>query len=196
MPPVKPPAPRKRNRKRKRRVASSDSSSSSEDSASSASDNESKIPQKPALPTAQQTASKSDDSESESSSDSSDSESDEWAEPLRTLPGKNVAKQAQTAPVHRHSPSPPPQSVELPSFLPTGGEDDPQREQLMKEKFRKFWLSAVADGFKDDLEEIRKEPNLSTSRLGLLIDSLAAGADVFTSSESMNGIKEYEIILE
>lgn len=26
----------------------------------------------------------------------------------------------------------------------------------MKDNFRKFWLATVADGFKDDLEEIRK----------------------------------------
>ncbi|KIM79538.1 hypothetical protein PILCRDRAFT_10362 [Piloderma croceum F 1598] len=42
-------------------------------------------------------------------------------------------------------------------------------------------MASVADGFKDDLEEIRKEPNLGTSRLSLLINSLASGADVFTS---------------
>lgn len=66
----------------------------------------------------------------------------------------------------------------------------------MKEKFRKFWLSAVADGFKDDLEEIRKEPKMSTSRLGLLIDSLASGAEIYTSGEGLGGTKEYEIMLE
>lgn len=26
----------------------------------------------------------------------------------------------------------------------------------MKDKFRKFWMTSVADGFKDDLEQIRK----------------------------------------
>ena len=26
----------------------------------------------------------------------------------------------------------------------------------MKEKFRKFWMASMADGFKDDLEQIRK----------------------------------------
>jgi ribosome assembly protein 3 len=35
-------------------------------------------------------------------------------------------------------------------------EDDAQQEQILKEKFRKFWMTSVADGFKDDLEEIRK----------------------------------------
>jgi ribosome assembly protein 3 len=35
-------------------------------------------------------------------------------------------------------------------------EDDAQKEQILKDKFRKFWMASVADGFKDDLEEIRK----------------------------------------
>lgn len=43
-------------------------------------------------------------------------------------------------------------------------------------------MAAVVDGFKEDLEEIRKEPNLTTAKLSLLIDSLASGADVFTAS--------------
>ena len=83
----------------------------------------------------------------------------------------------------------------------------------MKERFRKFWMASVADAFKDDLEEIRKvrimlisiymspdplqEPNLTTSRLALLIDSLAAGADAYSSSRGPNGnaTNEMEVIL-
>jgi len=60
-------------------------------------------------------------------------------------------------------------------------------------------MASVADGFKDDLEEIRKEPNLDTSRLSLLIDSLASGADVFTSSSrpgDTQAVNEMEVILE
>ncbi len=78
-------------------------------------------------------------------------------------------------------------------------------------------MASVADGFKEDLEEIRKvrlpflclyaritdvclqqEPNLTTSRLAMLIDSLAAGGDVFTSSrvEPDSGMAEMEIVLE
>ena len=30
------------------------------------------------------------------------------------------------------------------------------KEQEVKAKFRQFWMSSVADGFRDDLEEIRK----------------------------------------
>ncbi|KAJ7683518.1 hypothetical protein B0H17DRAFT_1073889, partial [Mycena rosella] len=64
----------------------------------------------------------------------------------------------------------------------------------MKARFKKFWMASVADGFKDDLEEIRvKEPNLGASRLGLLIDSLASGADVFTSTaQGANEINEWK----
>jgi len=78
-------------------------------------------------------------------------------------------------------------------------EDDAQQEQILKEKFRKFWMTSVADGFKDDLEEIRKEPNLGTSRLSLLINSLASGADVFTSASrpgDPQAINEMEVVLE
>lgn len=72
-------------------------------------------------------------------------------------------------------------------------------------------MSSIAEGFKEDLEEIRKvsrysfqtrvglheyllqEPNLGPSRLALLIDSLAAGADVFTSSVSGSGTEMNEV---
>lgn len=83
----------------------------------------------------------------------------------------------------------------------------------MKDRFRKFWLATVADGFKDDLEEIRKvrsrlfslvlalsfepflqEPNLGSSRLALLIDSLASGADVF-ANQNENSTSEMDIVL-
>jgi hypothetical protein len=67
----------------------------------------------------------------------------------------------------------------------------------------------MADGFKDDLEEIRKvrylasvslepdltfwqEPNLGQSRLALLIDSLASGANVFSSSSENGQMNEVE----
>ena len=75
-------------------------------------------------------------------------------------------------------------------------------------------MASVADGFKDDLEQIRKvcvfnsrqfvvlipalqEPNLGPSRLTLLIDSLASGADVFPSRIGKeNAINEMEVVLE
>jgi hypothetical protein len=55
------------------------------------------------------------------------------------------------------SPSPSLPSVEIPSFLPPNTSADYEaREQAMKDKFRKFWMSSLAEGFKEDLEEIRK----------------------------------------
>jgi len=87
------------------------------------------------------------------------------------------------------------------------------QEQQLKDKFRQFWMSAIVDGFKDDLEEIRKvcvamicfwelfnvrfsfqEPNLGPSRLALLIDSLAAGAEVFSSNDDTT-INEMDVVL-
>ncbi|KAG2108574.1 hypothetical protein BD769DRAFT_1365871 [Suillus cothurnatus] len=96
------------------------------------------------------------------------------------------------------SPSPSLPSAEIPSFLPPNpSTNDEAREQAMKDKFRKFWMSSLAEGFKEDLEEIRKEPNLGPSRLALLIDSLAAGADIFTSSASASGtdMNEVDVIM-
>jgi hypothetical protein len=65
----------------------------------------------------------------------------------------------QTQVVSRHhSPSPPPSVTTIPSFIPSTGsaESDAQKEQMLKDRFRKFWMTSIADGFKDDLEEIRK----------------------------------------
>ena len=75
-------------------------------------------------------------------------------------------------------------------------------------------MGSVADGFRDDLEQIRKvsypttavlciwgfmnlkEPHMTTSRLSLLIDSLASGAEVFTSSTTKsNNVNEMDIVL-
>lgn len=43
-----------------------------------------------------------------------------------------------------------------------------------------------------------QEPSLTTSRLELLIDSLATGADVYTSPRgaSRNDVNEMEVVLE
>jgi ribosome assembly protein 3 len=216
---ARPTAPRKRQRKRKRRAAFSSSSSSS--SSSSDSDSESEKEAKPKPPTKSipppkaipETADSSSESSSSSSSSSSESSSDvesenedaavPAAEPTHTEP--NGPK-----PPRHFSPSPSPPPAQLPPFLNPG---DEVHEKAMKEKFRKFWMASIADGFKDDLEEIRKvpwvrflrynkftttlpqEPNLSTSRLALLIDSLATGADVFTSSQKQ-GVNDIDVILE
>lgn len=71
----------------------------------------------------------------------------------------------------------------------------------MKERFRKLWMSTVADEFKSDLEEIRKEPGLTQSRLAMLIDSLASVGEGFSGSgNSREGgaldVNEMELVLE
>ena len=55
-------------------------------------------------------------------------------------------------PLHRDSPSPQP-NVDIPPFIPPNA---PESERALKENFRKFWMASIAEGFKDDLEEIRK----------------------------------------
>jgi len=83
------------------------------------------------------------------------------------------------------SPSPPPPVI--PSIIPTTVITEDQRAQdaALKDKFKKFWMLSVADAFQGDLEQLRKEPNMNTNRLSLLIDSLASGADVYTRSSSI-----------
>jgi len=103
--------------------------------------------------------------------------------------------------VPRRSPSLSPPPASIPSFLPSktsATETDEQNEQLLKDRFRKFWMASVADGFKDDLEQIRKEPGLTSSRLAMLIDSLASGAEVFTSSApaGRNDVNEMEVVID
>lgn len=49
--------------------------------------------------------------------------------------------------------SPPPKHNVPPPDLFAGG---PEKEQQLKDRFRKFWLAGVADAFADDLNEIRK----------------------------------------
>lgn len=80
-------------------------------------------------------------------------------------------------------------------FPPATADGPSEKEKALKEKFRKFWMSSVADAFKDELEEIRKEPNLTTSRLSLLIDALASGADVYASNDDPS-VNEMEMVLE
>jgi len=90
---------------------------------------------------------------------------------------------------HSRSPSPPDPTIpSLVTVNPTTDEEK-QRDAQLREKFRKFWMASAADAFKDDLEKIQKEPNLSQSRLGLLIDSLAAGADLYVNGESMEEVR-------
>ncbi|KAK7436615.1 hypothetical protein VKT23_002707 [Stygiomarasmius scandens] len=184
---AKPPVQRKRNRKRKRRVEFSSSSSSSSDSSDESGD-EKTTTITLAAPKTKEIQPSDSDSSSSSSSSSSDSDSDD-ERPVKNIKSTDTTRSIRAA-IPRE-PSPPPPSIAIPSFIPENRVDS-THEQEMKEKFKKFWMSTVADGFKDDLEEIRKEPNLTTTKLSLLIDSLASGAEVF-STENVN---EVEMVLE
>ncbi|KAG9219571.1 hypothetical protein CCMSSC00406_0008222 [Pleurotus cornucopiae] len=188
-PPAKPI--RKRNRKRKRRAASSSSSS---DSNSSDSESASPHKQAPVVATQAHASEPSSSSSSSSESDSDDSDVPQRVEPSKETPGKVHIKQI---PTQERSPSP--QPVPIPSFLPSQAEaaEAVEQEKVLKERFRRFWMSSIADAFKDDLEEIRKEPNLDKSRLALLIDSLASGAEVYSSSlKDGKDINEMEVVLD
>ncbi|KAF9653941.1 hypothetical protein BDM02DRAFT_1142364 [Thelephora ganbajun] len=182
---------RKRNRRRKRRVASSSgsSSSSSEDSSSGSEDEKpttvklkTHAPAKPVVSEGSSFSSKSSESESESNP-SSDEESTHQGDDVEMLddsvPTENPGKERKA--VYSRSPSPIPAPV--PSFLPTNpdGSVDTESEQQLKDRFRKFWMQSVADAFQDDLAQIHKEPGMNKSRLAVLVDSLASGADMFTS---------------
>jgi ribosome assembly protein 3 len=153
MPPAvtKPPATqRKRNRKRKRRAAST-SSSSDPSSSSSSEDEAPKTTTKivPIVPSLSQPR-----LESDSSSDSESSSDDTTAEIQRGRQANNVTPKTP----RQFSPSPSPPSAALPSFLPSESTEDDlgSKEKELQIRFRQFWMSSVADGFKEDLEAIRK----------------------------------------
>ncbi|QRW16202.1 ribosome assembly protein [Rhizoctonia solani] len=179
---------RKRNRKRKRRAASSSSSSASSSSSSSEDESPQTFGFRVRLFIFILRFSES--------SSSVRSTSLQAAATTHALP---KPKRRDS-----HSPSPPPTA--LPSFLPPSGtEGSHKREEELRARFRSFWMASVADGFRADLEELHKEPNLTESRLSLLIDSLASGADVFMSGpsgtsrgglESISGINEMEVVLD
>lgn len=131
-------APRKRVRKRKRRQVSSSESDSS--SSSAGSDSETRTTTTASKKTAPAKAPSPEPSSSSSSSSSDESDA------APDAPKAHEPAAAKKAP----SRSPSPVSGALPPFLA------PEREQALKDKFRSFWMGAVADAFKDDLEQIRK----------------------------------------
>ncbi|KAI6099134.1 hypothetical protein F5141DRAFT_1144913 [Pisolithus sp. B1] len=197
------PITKKRNRKRKRRIASSSSDDSSDDDSVSSvqqSNATQKHPQSSTLPAGEDDPSSSSSSSSSSPSPSSSSDDDSEADNEVTEKAASLqpditgpSTKGPTSPA-RDSPSPPPPSVvATPPFINPGSPED---ELALKEKFRKFWMASLAEGFKDDLEVIRKEPNLGQSRLALLIESLAAGAEVFSSTSTDGNVNEMEVVVD
>ncbi|EED77329.1 predicted protein [Postia placenta Mad-698-R] len=195
--PTRPVIPRKRNRRRNRRAASSSSSSDS----SSDSDSDAQPPKKPAPTPARLPIQEPSSSSDESSSDSDSSSDNESVARPPSAPHADAGQRRGAGPnaPAKRAPSPARAVSAIPAFPSDGAsEQEKQDEQVLRDRFRKFWMTSVADAFKDDLEEIRKEPNLTTSRLTLLIDSLASGADVFTSSRGASGndVNEMEVVLD
>ncbi|KAI6105094.1 hypothetical protein EDD17DRAFT_297395 [Pisolithus thermaeus] len=196
------PITKKRNRKRKHRIASSSSDdSSSDDSVSSVQQSNAtqKHPQSSTLPAGEDdpsSSSSSSSSPSPSSSSDDDSEADNEVTEKAASPQPDITGPSTKGPTSpaRDSPSPPPPSVvATPPLINPGSPED---ELVLKEKFRKFWMASLAEGFKDDLEVIRKEPNLGQSRLALLIESLAAGAEVFSSTSTDGNVNEMEVVVD
>lgn len=155
-PPVQ--AANRNKRKRKRKTVEFSSSSSS----SSGSDDE--VAPTPAPAPEPESASSTVSSDD---SDSSDSDSDDAPPTLRrqaaavTAQLQAVANDAQAPRQARASSrSPSPRPTEIPSFLPPRTADNEkereEKDKVLKERFRKLWMSTVADEFKGDLEEIRK----------------------------------------
>lgn len=55
---------------------------------------------------------------------------------------------------------------------------------MLRDRFRKFWMTSVADAFKDDLEEIRKvRMNIClTSRHSLTVSPCSVPAPVYSGA--------------
>ncbi|KAI0299379.1 hypothetical protein B0F90DRAFT_1818140 [Multifurca ochricompacta] len=109
----------------------------------------------------------------------------------------SLVKAQRSEPVRARSPSPSPPPTDVPPFLPPEGSGNrAQDEQALRDRFRQFWMASVADAFRDDLEQIRKEPNMTKSRLALLIDSLASGGEAFSSHADESGrMNEMDVVL-
>jgi len=141
--------------------------------------------------------SSSESSESESDSESSSDHHEDDVEMVdASVPPAGQSDKRERV-VYSRSPSPVPTSV--PSFLPTkpDGSVDIESERRLKDRFRKFWMQSVADAFQDDLAQIHKEPGMNKSRLAMLVDSLASGADTFTSNSfsETRGVNEMEAVM-
>lgn len=61
--------------------------------------------------------------------------------------------------------------------------DMPQKDKTSSERFRDLFMTKITQAFSTDLDQIRQEPGLDGPRLNVLIDSLEAGIDIFSSIE-------------
>ncbi|KAG1150546.1 hypothetical protein G6F37_001664 [Rhizopus arrhizus] len=68
----------------------------------------------------------------------------------------------------------------------TNGEEEtniPPKEKTTSERFRDSFMTKITQAFGTDLDQIRQESTLNGPRLNVLIDSLEAGIDIFSSLE-------------
>jgi ribosome assembly protein 3 len=163
MPAVKGQQPKKRNRKRKRRQAFPSSSSSSSDSGS---EDETATQTSPVI--AKQTVAEkvsNEDSESTSStSSSSDTEtSSSDNDIVNDGDGDVEMKTPPTKKPNLPSRSPSPVDPKIPSniFLNPSNEEERQKDEQMRERFRKYWMKSMAEGFGEELEQIQKVSHLT-----------------------------------
>ncbi|KAJ3991858.1 hypothetical protein F5050DRAFT_1812057 [Lentinula boryana] len=182
------------NRKRKRRAVSISSSSSGN---SSSSDNDSAVVKSvPALTDTPKTKTDEEDEDldSNSDSDSSSSSSSSSSGDSHSAPDPSATFKSDSRSIEKsrrlRSPSPgpiAPSTLQIPSFLSEKDiQDAKESERVLQEKFTQFWMNSIVEGFKDDLEIIRKDPALTTSKLSMLVDSLSSGAEIFSPSQSHN----------
>ncbi|KAI8387501.1 hypothetical protein BD560DRAFT_118400 [Blakeslea trispora] len=59
----------------------------------------------------------------------------------------------------------------------------PPEQQSVAKRFRDKYMTKVTQAFGTDLDQIRQESTLNGPRLGILIDSLEAGIDIFSPLE-------------
>ena len=170
-PGANPKTQKKRTRKRKRRVASSSSESDSDSDSSSSSSGPSAPPARreatskpPPAPAPASSSSSSSESDSDSSSDDSDSDA--------AAPAPAAAPAAARDQQRARSPSPAPAAQPIPPFDPA------QDDAALRARFRKFWMSSVADAFQGDLEELRKVRSSALNECtGMLRKGVGAGDD-------------------
>ena len=166
---------RKRVRKRKRRNVSTSSSSSSDSDSGSGQSSSSSRPASVSKKKAGKAPAKltpavepSDSSSDAEYSDSSDSDGRTIPAPKLSKSGagqqseqQNASSSSPNEPRERspgliHPASPIPELFPLPDT-----EEGRLEEERLRERFRKLWMSSMADSFADDLNEIRQVCSLS-----------------------------------
>ncbi|EIW69945.1 hypothetical protein TREMEDRAFT_68390 [Tremella mesenterica DSM 1558] len=152
---------------------------------------------------ASSSVSSSSTSSDDSDDDSSESDSESGPAPAATQPDSTIEpnktiRERQRLPTL--SPTPPPRTI--PSFLPDpshGTEEGAKaQEEDRRTAFRRVYMDKLVEAFGSDLEKLRaNEPTLDAKRLGVLIESLASGREVFNDPQSTDkgGVDEVGVLL-